>query len=80
MASMRPSSALGWPKALQGVLFSWNGSRLLEDLGLDASFGGCVGFPAVPRGDFCCCWAMCVPTAPFLHALGFLGDFLMAQS
>lgn len=75
MAPTPPSSALGWPKALQGVMLSWNGSGFLEDLGLDACFVECVEFPAAPRGDSCCHWSMCVPTAPFLHVLGSPGGF-----
>lgn len=48
MAPTPPSSALGWPKALQGVVLSWNGSGFLEDLGLDARFVSVWGSQQLP--------------------------------
>lgn len=43
------SGAVGWPEALQGGVFLWGGSGLLEDLGLD---GGCP-----------LCWVCGVPSS-----------------
>ena len=39
-----------------------------------APFVGSVGFPAASRGDSCSRWAMRVPTALFLGALGSPGE------
>lgn len=80
MTPTPPSSALGWPKALQGVMLSWNGSGFLEDLGLDARFVECVGFPAAP-GVTPAVTGQCVcPQLPSSMFWALLGDFLIAQS
>lgn len=43
-------------------------------MGAAPPFAGCVRFPAAHRGDSSSHWTMCVPTAPFLGALGSPGE------
>lgn len=48
--------------------------RIWGRMGAAAPFAGYVGFPAAHRGVSSSCWAMSVPTAPFLSALGSPGE------